>query len=314
VPPELLRLFRELDLETLRLRRPSKFIFFCGGAMDENPKARCSLRHYLLRDRAVGPRLKANIVLAEEANQLYRDTDYSDLISFEEDIARIAALVLLIAESAGSLAELGAFAAVDPIRDKLAVLIQSQHESEESFVRYGPLEKLRNEDDRRLAAYPWRTNGQEVLIKATAKPHVASIIRFTNELLKRTPAEELWRTAADLQPFIVILWILHLSQAMPITQLLEYANALYPVTQKELKNRLYCMKLAGWVAKFRYGNVDFWCSTSTQDPISRYSFIPTATVRDTSRRKQQVVAAISSDLHLSRLVREEAATRKGVAA
>jgi hypothetical protein len=55
-------------------------------------------------------------VLAEDAFRLFRDSDYSDLISFEEDLARIASVVLVIAESAGSLAELGAFASNDTIR------------------------------------------------------------------------------------------------------------------------------------------------------------------------------------------------------
>lgn len=46
------------------------------------------MRHYLLNERKIGRRLKADIVLAETANQLYRDTAYKDLITFEEDIPR----------------------------------------------------------------------------------------------------------------------------------------------------------------------------------------------------------------------------------
>lgn len=312
MPPELLRLFQDLDLETLRLRRPNKFIFFCGGAMRDDPKAACSLRHYLLKDRKIGPRIKADIVLAEEANQLYRDTVYGDLISFEEDIARISALVLLIAESAGSLAELGAFAAIDSIRGRLAVLIQTEHEEADSFVRYGPLEKIKNEDERRMAAIPWRLNGQGALIKNSASPHVSDIVRFTNELLKRVPTEEAWRSAEELQSFILILWVLHLSHAMTMTDLLEYAQALRPaITPRELKNKLFCMKLAGWVSKFRHVNTDYWCSTSTHDPFSRYSFVAGA-VRDTFRRKLEVTVAISREMGLSRQVLTRVLEKKGV--
>jgi hypothetical protein len=68
-----------------------------------------SLRDCLWRVCLLSRRLKGEVVLAEKANQLYRETKYTDLISFEEDIARIASLVLVIAESPGSLAELGAF-------------------------------------------------------------------------------------------------------------------------------------------------------------------------------------------------------------
>lgn len=289
-----------------------EFIFFCGGAMRENPREACSLRHYLLRDRAITRRLKANVVLAEEANQLYRESDYEDLISFEEDIAKIAALVLLIAESAGSLAELGAFASIDSIRSRLAVLIQSEYEEAESFVRYGPLEKLKKEDERRLAAIPWRITGKSILIKSSASPHVQEIIGFTNDLLKRVPAEESWRTAEELQPFVLILWVLHLANAMTITQLLHYVQGLWPgITQKELRNMLFCMKLAGWVAKFRYINSDYWCATGSHDPLSRYSFKP-GVERDTARRKAAVATAIARELKLSRQVLERVLEKKGV--
>lgn len=103
--PDLLQLYRDLSVVGLRVRRPSRFIFFCGGST----AVPGSLRHYLLDERGIRSRLKASVILAEEANQLYRDSDYSDLISFEEDIAQVSALVLLIAESAGSLAGIGCF-------------------------------------------------------------------------------------------------------------------------------------------------------------------------------------------------------------
>jgi len=108
-------------------------MFLCGGyiANDENAKAK-NLRDYLFRVRQIANRY--NIVLAEKATQLFRDSEYDDLISFEEDVARIAAVVLVIAESPGSLAELGAFTANDTIRNALRVVIQQQHEIAESFV------------------------------------------------------------------------------------------------------------------------------------------------------------------------------------
>jgi hypothetical protein len=127
LPAELVALYNDIDLDQLRIRRPTRFIFFCGGAIAPAGESAKSLRCSLLRDKKIGRRLKAEIVLAEKANQLYRDTDYPDLISFEEDIARIAAMVLVIAESAGSLAELGAFATNDMIRPALSILIQTSY-------------------------------------------------------------------------------------------------------------------------------------------------------------------------------------------
>jgi hypothetical protein len=58
---------------------------------------------------ATAPKFK--IVLAEDAAPLTSEAGYSDLFSFESDIAQLVGLILLFAESPGSLAELGAFAA-----------------------------------------------------------------------------------------------------------------------------------------------------------------------------------------------------------
>jgi hypothetical protein len=137
---ELTSFFNDFELKDLRVRKPSKFMFLCGGYISRDGRAQ-NLRDYLYRVRRLSNRF--NIVLAERATQLYRDSQYGDLISFEEDIARIASLVLVIAESPGSLAELGAFTANDTIQKSLRVMIQQKYDVEESFVRYGPVERVK---------------------------------------------------------------------------------------------------------------------------------------------------------------------------
>jgi hypothetical protein len=105
---ELRVLYDDLNLDGVRVFRPSKFMFLCGGYISKDEDAKpINLRDYLFRVRQISNRY--NVVLAEKATQLFRDSEYDDLISFEEDIARIASVVLVIAESPGSLAELGAF-------------------------------------------------------------------------------------------------------------------------------------------------------------------------------------------------------------
>ena len=94
-----------------------------------------------------GIELGAKIILAEVANRIYRDTSYHDLISFEEDIAKLVALIVVIAESPGSLAELGAFASISNIRSKLRVIVRQKHADEESFIRFGPIQRVRRDDE-----------------------------------------------------------------------------------------------------------------------------------------------------------------------
>lgn len=313
MPEALTQLYEDLNKDNLRISRPAKFIFFCGGAIHEDPKKSSSLRHYLLQSRSIGKRLKAEIVLAEKANALYRETSYGDLISFEEDIARISALIFIIAESAGSLAELGAFSSIKTIRDNLAALIQTNHANAESFVRYGPIERILKEDQHRIGVFPWRVTKDGAIVKCSAKPHFSGIVQFINSLLKRTPNEQAFRRDPDSQSFWIILWILHLSNAISITELAEYTEYLTQASLKDIRNRLFCMQLAGWVRQYTYSNKTYWYSTSKHDPFSRYSFIP-GVVRDTSRRKAEVAAAIQTALKIPRHVREHVAASKVVRA
>ncbi|MEI2733441.1 MAG: retron St85 family effector protein [Rhodoblastus sp.] len=128
---EILGLFSDLNKDKLRISRPSKPIFLCGGLI-KAPNPPPSLRDYILRNFKPKTPLDGQVILAEAANQLYRETAYSDLITFEEDIAQIASIILVIAESPGSLAELGAFASNHIMRSKLRIILKEQHANEES--------------------------------------------------------------------------------------------------------------------------------------------------------------------------------------
>jgi hypothetical protein len=165
-----LKLYEDLDHSKLRFKYPSRFIFLCGGIISNDGRA-VSLRDYLYRVRNIKSRLAGGIILAEEATQLYRDSHYRDLISFEEDVARIAAIVLVIPESPGSLAELGSFSTNDTIRQALRVIIQEQHERADSFIRFGPIQRLYTLHGRDfVGVYPWRINNSNQAVHDSEAP------------------------------------------------------------------------------------------------------------------------------------------------
>ena len=275
------------------------------------------MRHYLLNDRQIGPRLKASVVLAEKANQLYRDTNYTDLISFEEDIAKISTMVLVIVESPGSFAEVGAFSANDTIRKSLTILMQEKYAEGESFIRFGPVERIKKDDPDRVAFFPWRLNGKNSIIKSSARSHVADIIRFINNQVTRIPTEQKFINNSDIQIFIVLYWIIHTSMAISISKLTLYFDNIHnfnpqfrEVDPIEIRKALYCMKLAGWIESIHYSNIDYYCCTNDIDPF-RYKFKSEALEKDSIRRKSDVVAAIQHELSLPKYVRSQAASKRG---
>lgn len=305
LPEQLEQLYEDLDFGKLRYQRPSRFIFLCGGALSDNTDAAISMRHYLLKTRKIAPKLKAEIILAETANQLYRDSSYADLISFEEDVARISAMILVIAESAGSLAEVGAFSANDTIRQSLTVLMQTKYADQESFIRYGPIEKIMKEDRERVGFFPWRTNKSGGVIKTSIAPHVTDIIQLINSIIEKIPQKSLLHTANEIKTFILIYWIIHLSIAIPMGRIREYLKTICALDVPELRKKLYCMRLVGWIDFIHYSNIDYFYCKQSLDPIE-YHFKDAVAVTDSVRRKVLVADEIQKELSLPRHVRQVA--------
>lgn len=288
--PELRKLYEDFNPERLRVFKPSKFLFLCGGLIRDNqdPKP-ANLRDYLIRVRKLEKAFP--VVLAETATQLYRDTNYHDLISFEEDIARIASVVLVIAESAGSLAELGAFASNDTIRRSLRVLISTDHANAESFVRWGPVERIKKPKRENLGIYPWRVHANGTLIIGSARPHYNEIRRFIADHIDAIPKSITYNQLGESKLFFLVYWIIHLSSAISPATLYSYVQSLHPdVGNNDIKDKVYCMILAGWVAKESYSGRDYFYALHDDDPLS-FDFKPGVSETNAIRRKLEVVNA-----------------------
>ena len=306
---ELVELYNDLDLQRLRVSRPSKFLFLCGGVVRSGVNAKPeNLRDYIYRVRRM--RSPYEVVLAEEATQLYRDTSYGDLISFEEDIARIAAVVLVIAESAGSLAELGAFASNDTIRKALRVMIQEKHETDESFIRYGPVERVKKTKREYLGVYPWRAHANGRLIISSVKPHYREIMKFINDHLLSVDHSTAFHRLTDASLFYIIYWVVYLCLAVTPALLTQYVMALVPdAISSDISNKLYCMELAGWLGRIPYSGQDYFYTCYGDDPFD-YSFKSDVRDRDSLRRKLAVSSALLRTRKLPLHVRKVASERR----
>jgi len=293
----------------VRVKRPSKFLFFCGGAQEIHNNAKAAnLRDYLLRVRPI--KTKYPIVLAEKATQLYRETEYEDLITFEEDIARIASVVLVIAESPGSLAELGAFASNDIIRPALRVVIPSHHADAESFVALGPIRRIKNYKRENLGIYPWKQHATGGLNVSTAKPHYKEIVTFINGHLNRIPNSTPYSHLREARLFYVVYWVIHQSLAISPKILNDCVlSLLSEVTPSDIRKKIYCMEMAGWIKRVSYSDKDYFYSLYDEDPFE-YSYKDGVVERSFVRRKLIAQAGIKKVESLpKRVVHEAAAAR-----
>lgn len=282
---EVVNWYNDLNLDGTRVSRPSKFLFLCGGAICNEGRA-ANLRDYLLRVRPI--KTKYDIVLAEEATQLYRDTGYKDLITFEEDIARIAAIVMVIAESSGSLAELGAFSTNDTIMPTLRVIIPKHHESAESFVRYGPIKRLLNVNREYLGVYPWKVYKKGGLNVSSIKPHYTEITNFINGHLDKVPKSTSYNNLKESNLIYVVYWVIHLVGPISPKILYNCVQSIVPDTSnKDIRNKLYCLQLAKWISIESYSDKDYFYALIDDDPFE-YSYKEGVVETSAVRRKLAV--------------------------
>ena len=272
---EVLKPFIEsLNLGKVRIGPSQRFIFFCGGRLSDPPTRPASVRDYLRRRISGRAQIaNASFVFAESATKLFRDSGYSDLIQFEADIAQISDLVLLVAESAGSLTELGAFA-MDGRAPRLLVFIRDDYYQAESFIRLGPLRFIHARYDDAVSYYPWRSYNDGSLKVTTISSYIRDIKRDIIAKLDSLPKAEELNIGQPRHIMILIFWCLYVLRGATLNELVECLS-LFQINRDEVDVRkyLYCMTVAGWVGETQYGHT-VWPAPGLDDTQLGESSLP----------------------------------------
>lgn len=214
-----------------------------------------------------------SIILAEGAKPLEAEAGYTDLFQFESDIAQIVGLILLFAESAGSLAELGAFAALETVSPRLLAVLDDFYYNEVSFIRNGPVRYLENKHGEEWITVLERSHlgiddhGDITNLNATA---LASSV--LPAIKKRLAMNDRWAKFDAKSDGHVIMLIAGLCQeygALTITEIRSYLDIL-GVKEPRLKNFTYCAQILGWMTKVRKGNHIYYVSNGG-DPAIDYT-------------------------------------------
>jgi hypothetical protein len=133
------RIISSLSPEHYRFRRISPVIFICGGM---NSAPRDTLRAYLKQRK---PDLQ--IFYAERVWELISANPGLGALKMESDLAALSDLIVIIVESPGTFAELGAFSHVGELRRKLLPIVDRQHRTANSFINTGPIRWIDSESD-----------------------------------------------------------------------------------------------------------------------------------------------------------------------
>lgn len=140
-----------VDLTESRVLLAPHITFVCGGPVDVRVMNNHSIRNMFMNLSAKMPAKSEGFTLAEN----FKDwqNGYSNLADFENDIAAISSVIVVILESAGSLTELGLFFANDALRRKMVVVVHSGHHLAESFIKFGILNPLEADNEEAVLVY-----------------------------------------------------------------------------------------------------------------------------------------------------------------
>jgi retron-type reverse transcriptase len=128
----------KLDWGRVRIKRYPNRIFLCGGSKKE------SIREIL---KQYSPNYRYHYVYAEDAmNWPDARVFASDFLELEEYFAAAVKLIIIISESPGAFAEMGAFISNDYVRSRVLVVIEECFYKENSFIRYGVIQHLQGKE------------------------------------------------------------------------------------------------------------------------------------------------------------------------
>lgn len=277
--------------DSLRVHAPTSVVFLCGGLIEPALSSPVMLRDAFFRI-ARSTTLTYKVVLAEDAEPLTADAAYRDLFMFESDIAQVVGLILLFAESPGSLAELGAFAALRTVAPSLLAVLDDYYYEQVSFIRNGPVRFLENEHGEEwILVLDRKDVGMDERGRISSFNRAALSAALLPAIERRLAARPAWQKFDRENSGHAIMLMTGLCQefgALTISEIKEYL-ATFGLINQRLTNYIYCAQLLGWLQKVRKGNHIFYVA-SPGEPALDYNLEANIVSRDKLRWRSDVRA------------------------
>jgi hypothetical protein len=263
-------LHSKVDLTTSRMKPYEGFIFLCGGPSDVKSHVPVSIRDAIQRELAKHPDLDARIRIAEDYKDWAHDAIYRDLISFEQHIAELSSVIVLILESPGSLAELGLFSVIEAFQKKLLVIVDTSHYQSSSFIRLGPIDFLEKIHENQAECHRWlKVDGNHLSFDSKAatdlQPELADSIR---ERIKQATPERAFKATEWLDAALLSCDLLGLCSALTLRELKVTLESLGCVrTENQIKQLLFVLERVQLIIMEPKGDQRFYISRTEREFI-----------------------------------------------
>ncbi len=304
--------FSQLTYKNFHVLLSVKKLFVCGGEMNATVHPSISFRNQLLTFTAENNiEFGSAIVCAEEFKDYYKNDNYNDLVTFEDDIASLSSLVIIFLESPGSLVELGLYCSRKQYHKKLLVVApENKVSDEDSFIFLGPLEYIKKNSDDSVVIYPFPEENVD-FDNATTEDLCSAI----SLKLNKTNSTEKFLTDNSSHLAHLIAEIVRLCFPIQIGEIEVCFNVLnIEFKQSQVKRLLYLLQKLGFLDHIKYSsNIYYFPSDPNEKLISfgktkngktlgisklsisiRQSFV--LNEHPNSKRRQNVLKKISDSL------------------
>lgn len=244
-----------IELGTSRVLLAPHLTFVCGGPVDVRILANHSVRNMFMNTSARDPEKSKGFVLAENFKD-WKDA-YTNLSDFENDIAAISSLIVLILESAGSLAEFGLFYANHSLRKKMIAIVHSAHHEAESFIKFGllnPMEDMRSDS---VLVYDIDSRKVDDIKKSEVEEIVAEVHLLSDKIDKSTAF-----SVGDRGHIIFLIYqLVDLFTILTSAEISSYLERLgIKLEHKKLNSALYILQKFGLLHKRKRSSQFFYFS------------------------------------------------------
>ena len=255
-----------IDLEQSRIAYcDSHVLLLCGGKSPEklspdDPDIPVkSLRHALMRSHDHN----LEFYTPEKVTDWKDDGVFKNLIELELELAAISSLVVIILESPGAIAELGAFSQLEEFNKKIIVILSSEY-NPDSFIRLGILRHIEKFNSGAVRRFPWEV----------AHPHaitaelIGDVISDLTEVVGKLSDTQLLKSSNNAHIYILLYEFISLFVAVKESELIEYLGLFGVVIKRdEIRRKLFLMRKFKIVEYLDYS--DSWFYTVSRSKFHR---------------------------------------------
>lgn len=272
-----------IDLAKSRVRAFEGFIFLCGGPRGNDPVPIMSVRHLIYHELTSGRHgdVVGRLKTAEEIQDWFRDGNYRDLLTFEEHLAGLSAVIVLVVESPGAIAELGVFSVSEAFADRLLVLVAEIHYAAESFIRLGPLRRLENNFDKSVLVFDWHDisiTGSVTERFDKLSGEIDSIIDSIKEFTSPSSSERVFKIDEPSHVMFLICEICDLFGALNQTEIHSYLESVgVAIALEDLTRYIFLLQKCDLVGMQPKGHGRYFHAIDWTSRIS-FGFTPGASI------------------------------------